>query len=145
MDENEINNIISREPISKYFLGVFARDEIPRLINKLPACFIMNTKSRNNAGEHWLALFINKYSKCYFFDSYGLSPSYYHFSAYVQSISNSFNWNMQRIQGDSSYCGFYSIAFLHSICRNELVIFYKNFTTNFSKNDEYIRYLLNKN
>lgn len=144
MDENEIYNyIISREPISKYFLGVFARDEIPRLINKLPACFIMNTKSRNNAGEHWLAIFINKYSKCYF--SIHMVSHQAFITSALQSISNSFNWNMQRIQGDSSYFGFYSIAFLHSICRNELVIFYKNFTTNFSKNDEYIRYLFNKN
>jgi hypothetical protein len=142
MDEVTINKIIQTEPISKYFIGVFARNEVPRKMVLYPSCFIFNTQSRDNEGEHWLAVFINKRKKCYFFDSYGLSPQYYHFSAYINSISDSFNWNMKRLQGDSSYCGFYCIAFLHSICRNELNLFYLNFSNDFNKNDLYVKNLL---
>jgi len=66
MDEVTINKIIQTEPISKYFIGVFARNEVPRKILLYPSCFIFNTQSRDNEGEHWLADFINKRKKCYF-------------------------------------------------------------------------------
>ena len=142
MDEITIKNIIQKEPISKYFLGVFARNEIPKSFNQYPACFIFNTQSRENDGEPWLAIYINIKKKCYFFDSYGLSPQYHHLAAYINSISDSFNWNIKRLQGNSTYCGFYCIAFLHSICRDELNLFYLNFSNNYEKNDLFIKNLL---
>ena len=142
MDENLINNIIKKDEISNNFLGVFALNEIPRTITSLPKCFIFNTQTRDQDGEHWLAIYLDKNRKCYFFDSYGLSPQYYNLSAYINSISISFNWNMKRLQGNSTYCGFYCIAFLHSIVRNELYLFYKNFTTNLNENDNFIKNLL---
>ena len=56
MYEPTIIEVLTKDKISKgLFLGVFARDEIPKNIN-YPTCFVMNTENRNKPGQYWLAL-----------------------------------------------------------------------------------------
>ena len=66
----------------KIFLGVFARDELPKRV-KYPSCFILNTQPRSQEGEHWLAIYFDHKRNCYFFDSYGNSPKYFGLDKYI--------------------------------------------------------------
>ncbi len=48
MYEPAIIEVLTKDKISEgLFLGVFARDEIPKNI-KYPACFVMNTENQVN-------------------------------------------------------------------------------------------------
>lgn len=143
MLESKIETIINNDFITKkYFLGAFAFDELP-VITRYPASFIVNTKPRNNEGEHWLALYFNQKKFCYFFDSYGFSPSYHKLLNYIKYYSIELNYNMKALQEMGSIvCGEYCIMFLFYITRNDLKSFYNNFSINVKKNDICIKYLL---
>ena len=135
MYEQTIEKILKKDPeTKKYFIGVFARDELPEELT-YPCCFVLNTQNRSEKGEHWLAFCYNSKRICYFFDSYGLSPYYYNLNNYVANSSDNFIWNMRRIQGDSNYCGFYCIFYLIFACRNNLKTFYNKFNLELNKND----------
>lgn len=57
------------------YLGCFASDEIPDAIKnknipKQTLCCIINTHTRKNGGQHWIALVRNKKNKIVSFDSF---------------------------------------------------------------------------
>lgn len=128
--------------VKKSFLGVHARDELPRIL-KYPSCLILNTKPRLHPGEHWLAIFWNTHGHCEFFDSYGKHPNTYNLLDYIKQNSTSWEINKQRIQGTSAYCGHYCILFLLFRARNKVTKYYQKFTKNFAENDKIITKLLN--
>ena len=75
MNQVAIDKILREDSYTKNcFLGVFARDELPKEV-PYPACFVFNTDKRSRPGEHWLALHYDTYGNSYFFDSYGNPPS----------------------------------------------------------------------
>ena len=144
MYEFTIEKILEYDKItSKMFLGAFARDELPKKI-EYPACFIANTHTRQEPGQHWLAFYYDKKGICYFFDSYGRSPIYYKFREYIENTSNKCIYNKQRIQGQSHFCGLYCIFFLLFKVRNKERIFFNKFTKNYAKNDNFIQESLTK-
>jgi hypothetical protein len=67
-----LQGLISDPYAKRYFLGVFPRDKVPR-ITKYPSSLIVNTDKQGERGEHWLAIYVDKYKNCEFFDSFGLS------------------------------------------------------------------------
>ena len=68
MNSFEIYKIIKNDKFaSKNFIGVFARDQLPKKI-KFPSSFIINTDKSNEPGEHWLAIFYDINGVCEFFD-----------------------------------------------------------------------------
>ncbi len=119
---------------SKTFLGVFARNEIPKNIN-YPACFIMNTENRNKPGQHWLAIHYNEKGQCYFFDSFGNQPKHHNLQKYIEKTSKSWTYNKRRVQGFSEYCGFYCLLFK---TRKQPEQFFKKFTLDYIKYDKII-------
>ena len=127
----------------KIFIGVYARNELPLKI-KYPCCFILNTHPRNKPGEHWLAFYFSKNKECYFFDSYGLSPKFYNLENYIIFSSSSYTFNKKRIQGYSSYCGFYCLLFLLFKIRNRHKSFFNYFSNVYSNNDLKIQNLIKK-
>jgi hypothetical protein len=153
MFEKTIEEIIKKDQVlNKIFLGCLARDEIPSKIISYPSCFIMNTQKRSNTGEHWLALFYDTNKIAYFFDSYGMPPSFYRLESYIKSTSSSHSkYNTRRLQGSSELCGLYCILFLYYISRNRLDDFYSKFSSkDYNKNDQYLidqllNYYYNKN
>ena len=52
--------------LSKYlqtanqFVGVFARDELPLIIDKYPAIIITNTDPSTKSGSHWILFYFDK-------------------------------------------------------------------------------------
>lgn len=110
MRGDKIDWLLSRIlPPAINYLGVFARDQIPKSITTLPACYIINTDPSSAPGQHWLAVF-HFPTHTEFFDSYGLPALAYSFSFPTPLLANTV-----QLQSDfSSACGYYCIAFLFS-------------------------------
>ncbi len=142
MYEDSIETVLENDPVtSKIFLGALARNEVGRV--KYPCCMIINNEPRSMPGGHWVALYYTKNKHAYFFDSYGYPPSFYRLQSFVKRTSNSFDFNKERIQGSSEYCGLYAVMFCLFFSRNKQQEFFSNFSTNYTLNDKRIRELLN--
>jgi len=144
MLESALEEVLKKDlKTNKIFLGVFARNEIP-LDPLYPSCFVFNTAERNMSGEHWLAVFYDKNGFCDFFDSYGMPPENFNMESFLNTTSNSWKYNKQRIQGESLYCGHYCILFLLFRARSKTIDFFKGFSNNFTQNDLKLKKLLSE-
>ena len=136
--ENQIEAVLKQDKDTKnIFIGVFAFDELPQN-PKFPSCFVINTHKRKQEGEHWLAIYLNKKGFAFFFDSYGLPPTYYNMDKYLSNISNGWVFNNLKIQTFSDVCGYYTILFLLYISRGDENLFFKQFKSFSTKNDKLI-------
>jgi hypothetical protein len=86
--------------------------------------------------------FSSRSGMCFFFDSYAFPPSFYRLEAYIQRSSNFWDFNRQRIQGSSEFCGYYAIIFLLFKARNQERDFFSQFKTNLDYNDKEIQKLI---
>jgi hypothetical protein len=144
MFEQAIESIIKKDEQSKYiFKGVFARNELPE-ITSYPSAFIFNTQDRDRSGEHWLAVYFDSKNFGFFFDSYGQCPCFYGVENYLKKYAKNISYNQKRIQGESEYCGLYSILFIFSAVRNQINKFLSFFSTNLYLNDLFIFENINK-
>jgi len=142
MLETTLDEVLCRDKkTSEIFLGVFARDELPK-DPVYPSCFVFNTAPRCMSGEHWLCVFYDKNGCCDFFDSYGMPPENFNMKSYLNATSNSWKYNKQRIQGESMYCGHYCILFLLFRVRSKSINFFLAFSKNFTKNDKKLKELM---
>ena len=142
MLESTIEEVLNKDPItSKIFLGCFASNELP-LKPKYPSCFVVNTKPRNHPGEHWVAINYDSSGSCFFFDSFAQTPSKYNFESYIKSTSTAFSYNKKRLQGLSNFCGLYCLLYLLFATRKKTNTFFKKFSSNYFKNDNLIKKLL---
>ena len=94
------------------FLGVYPRNQIPRIVRNshISFCFIANTDSSLGTGKHWVAFHVEANGFCEFFDSLGASPSSYGFilSVPVHCVFTS------PIQSRKSFlCGQFCILYLY--------------------------------
>lgn len=139
MDSLELDKICKHPS----FLGVFPCDALPTFV-PYPSCLIANTKPKNDVGEHWIAIFINKEGYGDYFCSYGLSPRH-EFVLFLNKHSNSWNFNRKRIQGDlSTTCGQYCAFFI--FCRTRGLPMHKFlslFTRDYDENDAIVTSFIN--
>ena len=145
MLETTIEDCLKKDSVtSKIFLGVFARDELPKKV-KYPSCFIFNTKPRNHSGEHWVSVFYDQDGRGIFFDSYGQSAKTFRMQSYMDktSILKPYS-NLKRIQGNSTYCGYYCMLFLLTAARGQTQKFFDYFGDDYLKNDKKLAFLINK-
>ena len=138
MFEQAIETIMCKDQLLKnIFKGVFARNELPDII-EYPSTFIFNTQNRDKQGEHWLAVYFFSNNLVYFFDSYGMCPSFYGVENYLKEYASKVCYNQKKIQGDSEYCGLYCILFIFFAVRNNVKEFFSFFSTNFYLNDLFV-------
>ena len=101
-------------PTNSLYLGVFSADNIPleHLCNQTKTVyFVLNSDPSSSPGTHWLACVKPPGSILEFFDSYGNSPNFYHFS-FPSTLSILHNHDpFQSVY--SSVCGQYCIYFLY--------------------------------
>ena len=143
--ENTIEAVLEHDVKTKrIFLGAFAFDERP-VQPAFPSCFIVNTDPRNMPGGHWLGFYYNNRGFCDFFDSYGHNAAYFNLDNYLKKTSIGWICNTKRIQGDSEYCGYYAVLFLLFKARNQEILYFKQFKSNFSDNDKLIKHLILQN
>ena len=119
MNTKNIFDFFENDSISnKHFIGVFARDELPKKINGL-ASFIVNTDNSNKSGEHWLSFYFDEDGVCYFFDPLGFSPKYNNFEIFIKQNCKKYFYNDQRIQSlFSTNCGYFCCLFIYKKSRN---------------------------
>ena len=63
MNTIEIDQVLKTHPSTRsVFKGVYARNRLPRRLN-VPSAWIGNTDSDDRLGTHWIALYIDAYSR----------------------------------------------------------------------------------
>lgn len=116
MDSGDITSMLTADPqCAVIFKGVFSRDEfvraIPSFFRQRFVC-VFNTHAKPLPGEHWIA-FAGDGKKCYYMDSFGMSPAHYPDVYHIFSrLPQQIKWNSTCLQGVSSTaCGDYCVLF----------------------------------
>ena len=115
MNGEQISRALSADRAARRtFLGVFAKDNIPRLPRdpkKYPVSFVVNTDTLREPGEHWTAVYYTSPNVGEFLDSYGRAPHALGFTR--KRLSGIKRWNKIKLQSVySRVCGQYCVAFI---------------------------------
>lgn len=109
LQENSLTNVCS--------LGVFAADKIPKTIQP-ETCFIANTDISTKSGHHWVAFYIDKNCRVYYFDPLGYPPVISFFKRFLRLSKLRWSYNRKKIQHlTASTCGPHCVYFLRQTCR----------------------------
>jgi hypothetical protein len=143
---DEIEDFFKNEKEYPHFGGVIASDEIDTLPKKLPIGFVMNLDSSDEAGSHWVAVYINSDSVEYF-DPLADPPSKEFIAdikKYLESMKvpvlMKFKVNKIKQQSDSTpHCGFFAIKFLDDRFHGVPYQWTTRYMTNVKKGEEEIK------
>ena len=146
MNTKQINHFAYTDnEISKYYIGTFPIDLIPKKIQGKPSLLIVNTlkstESTNMIG-HWIAIYINKSQKEYF-DSYGL-PIFD--ETLIDLLQSKYKRLKTRLQAfNSDVCGQYCLYFIYQKARgksfSDIVKVFK--INDSSYNDKFVKKFFN--
>lgn len=132
----EIGYYVSEDAyLMEYFNGIYDFNiSLPRYI-KYPSSYIINV------GNHWVAIFIDKFRKAIYFDSMGFPPPT-RIHRFLNSVSTSWRFNMERIQSEvSTFCGHYCLLILKHLSQEGDVDEFINTFKNTSESEkDYIIY-----
>lgn len=145
MNTLEINQILTKDKVSRqHFLGVFARDRLPKIVN-YPASLVFNTDDSDKPGMHWIAIYFSSKNRADYFDSLGENPQKYGVDKYLFENSSHFQFNNTKIQSDfSNYCGLYSILFIYLKSRGNTMDKIINHFQKIKESDKYLENFLKK-
>lgn len=132
MDTGQINAICSLIIQGARFLNVYPRDLVPTSFPQYPCCFIANTDTSSNPGEHWVAYYVHSPELIEFFDSFAMPPIAYGFELH------SHKHNLLQIQSNTSdFCGHFCIYYLfHRALGKPLEFLIRDFSpVNLRQND----------
>jgi hypothetical protein len=117
MDSNELDRLLRQDPlICRHFVGVYARDRLPRRLPFGRCSLVANTDPAAEPGTHWVAIYFDTAkSTAEYFDSYGQAPSTYRvFENYLRRHARHVDYNEKQVQAiDSTACGQYCVYYLH--------------------------------
>ena len=137
----EISEYYENEP---RFNGVYSRDNLPANVKK--GAYVINLDEYEDAGTHWIALYI-KNKKVLYFDSFGVEHIPKEIIKFIKNkdiIANIF-----RLQAyDSTMCGYFCIEFIDYMFDDKTLIDYTNLFSphDFKKNDKIIKgIIINQN
>lgn len=138
MNTSEIRQTLRYLPLST--AGVYAADEIPRVWSK-PAGIIVNTDEHTRSGEHWVAMYVDRHGRGWYFDSYGLPPIIPQHINGIRRNCKFFRHNLKQLQSNTSdVCGQFCIVFLHFMsCGLGMARFHKLFGDDTRRNDKIVR------
>ena len=102
------------------FVGMFARDELPLIIDKIPAIIIANTDPCTKSGRHWILFYFDNNGNVEYFDSLGKTLTHYHkdFFKFIKNNCNCYSRVVKnRIQPvNTTLCGHYCLYYAYSRC-----------------------------
>lgn len=148
MNTIQLKRVLMRDKYTqKYFINVFASDQLPKKITHYPACLIVNLDSSTQPGSHWIAFYMTNVKEIEMFDSYGNSPELFNKS--IKNFVSKFNhvtYNPVTLQSNiSAVCGQYCIYYLYCKCRGRtLRQFLSYFTLNNVSNDKRVYNFVSK-
>ena len=128
--------LINRLKSVRNFCGVYARDQLPKTLRR-PVSFIVNTDSKNEKGEHWVAFYLTK-SRLEYFDPLGFPPFGKNLVGFInKNTRKRFYYSCKSLQNsNSTICGKYCIAFIkHRYSGKSYVSFINKFSRNTKRND----------
>lgn len=116
MDSQQLEQHIGADTeLHRHFRGVFARNTLPAELR--PGAYIVNTKNKDQVGEHWISLWVNEDAVIEFMDPLAKSPV-----TYGWSPSRPYIYNRDRIQPKHSVlCGAYCLYYLYFRCRGKVM------------------------
>jgi len=120
MFASQLTYIIQKDTfMSKVFMGVYARDELPQPNLNHDSAYILNADTSSQPGSHWLLAYFNvKKRQVMWFDSLGHRPGKT-FQNWLNRTGFKVEWNSKKIQGEGSvYCGLYVICALFYLARS---------------------------
>lgn len=121
MNTLDIVDYVKGHNACKIFRGVFACDDLPLKVNK-PGAYIINLSKKSEAGSHWVALFIDNYNWCYYFDSFGLPPSNTYIISFIKKNTIKMLYNTKQLQHiTSTKCGKFCCVFIVNILKNKSI------------------------
>lgn len=147
MDSKQIENCLFSKKISKrYFLGVFPIDKLPLRRIKRPCSIVCNTDPSHKEGKHWVAIFLPKFGKVEYFDSFGIKPTNEEIYEFISKNGKEYKYNSRQIQSNkSTTCGKFCILFILFRSRNlKYNDFINLFINDKSFNEFYVQTIFNK-
>ena len=118
MNTIQIEHILKRNLPS--FLGVYARNRLPRRLDKSKAPFsiVANTDPDNKNGQHWVAIYVDENNIGEYYDPFGFPPIHRAFENFMNSNCTQWTYNYVSVQHPTStVCGQHCIFYL--ILRNQ--------------------------
>lgn len=126
---------------------VLPRNKLPR-IKKRPAGIVINTDGENEAGEHWVSVYIGEDDIPIYFDSFGLPPLHEDLIEFLTLNTKSvWKYNLLTLQHpESKSCGKYCIEFLKcQMNKRSLGEFQDIFTSDLIRNEKVLNSLKHTN
>ena len=109
--------------------GTLAKDELPLPPIELPKMYIINQQNSNQAGDHWIVLWVD--TVCQYFDSLGNEPQP-QFKHWLYLNNHPYQYNIKRLQNkDSNVCGQYCLMYCYFKSRD---VSFKTFLNMFDNN-----------
>lgn len=120
MNTIQVENILRADcKLSSIFEGVFPSDRLPAFCDENKTAMVMNLDPHDQAGSHWVCLYIENGHGEYF-DSYGESPPVKNFVSFIKRNCTSWNFNRNELQSlNTDVCGDYCIWFLSERARGK--------------------------
>lgn len=118
---------------------MYPRDLVPTCFPQYPCCFIANTDTSSEPGEHWVAYFVQSPDHIEFFDSFAFLPITYGFALHSNKH------NSLQIQSDKSdFCGHFCLYFLyHRALGKPLDFLIRDFSPyNLGQNDQMVEHFV---
>src|SRR6185437_13923845 len=119
MDTNQLCMALENDLVAaNSFQGVYPRDRLPHTICR-PCSIIANTDMAQNAGQHWVAMYIDQLGFGEYFCSYGMAPMHQEFVRFLNRNSKMWAYNICQLQDfNSAVCGQYAAWFVSQRARN---------------------------
>lgn len=144
MDTIAISSFLANYQKKNIFKGVFACDTLPTRFT-LPAAFVINLSPCDEAGSHWVALYITEFGTAYYFDSFGFKVKNSFINSFIRLHSTRVICNQKQLQHiTSNKCGKFCCVFIVVVLRNIPIIrFLNKFGMNLLINDIIIENMYN--
>lgn len=111
MNTVQIEDILQRNLPS--FLGVYARNRLPRGLNLKSFSLVANTDPDNRNGQHWIAIHVDENGHGEYYDPFGFPPLHKAFEHFLDRQCTFWTYNYVPIQHPTSIvCGQHCIFYL---------------------------------
>ena len=137
MNSLEVSTALQSLPINTL---VCAANRLPNAIST-PCGIVVNTDPDSKPGTHWVAIYIDRFRNCEYFDSYGLPPFVNHHKKFLHTTSSKLIHNTREMQSlHSNVCGQYCLLYLYFRAHSRsLLDFQRLFSNNTLRNDEILK------
>ena len=139
MNTIQIERLLKIDPFTKpIFKKVCAKNQLLHV--DYSSAYVINSQPSSKPGEHWIAMYFDKYGKGEYFDSYGLHPRMKGFTAFMERNSNGWIHNNKTVQSlFSTTCGHYCVYFILYRCSGySMRDIVSRFSSNLTENDRNI-------